>query len=97
MIDYADKLFEKYIERKPRCEAVRLTYENVWDVAQFLMSMGYQVNVSTGTNGITLQGERDNTGFTASVEQADALVLSGGFDVSVVPGREFSHGWEKEL
>lgn len=95
---YSDKLFEPFVERKTRCQAVMLRYENVWEVAQLLVARRYETKISWGgADGLTLEAQREDTGFRAIVEHGDALVLNGYDDVEYVPGAEFRRAWEREI
>jgi hypothetical protein len=94
---YNDKLFEKYIERKPRCKAVELRQSNVWDVAQYLVMQGWNTQVSWTDGDLKLDLKRDDVQLTASIEAGDALMINGYYDVELIPGSEFRRNWEKEL
>lgn len=96
-INYEDKLFSKYVERKTRCKAVELRYDNVWELAQFLGETGWKPQVSWTEEGVTLAAQRGDAAFIAHVERGDALILNGYCDVQMVNGRDFRHAWEKEL
>lgn len=85
-----------YVERQPRCEAVELRYENVWPVAQMLIQLGYEVNVRQAKEGLFLEAKRDDTSFTANVDNGDALIVNGYADLEHIAGAEFRRAWQKE-
>jgi hypothetical protein len=93
---YDDGLFEPFVERKTRCKAVMLRYENVWAVAQHLVARRYETKISWGSNGLVLEAQREDQSFKANVENGDTLMLNGYDDVEYVPGTEFRRAWERE-
>jgi len=84
-----------YIERKKRCEAVELRYENVWPAFQLLTNLGYEVDLRFSA-GLFLEAKREDHQFVADVEAGDALIITGYGDVEHVPGNEFRMAWEKD-
>lgn len=93
--DPFDGLFSIYTERKPCCEALELRQTNMFEAAQFLMDIGYDIKIASGVDGITLTAQRDDVGFVASVQNGDALVHDAYADVQVVAGPDFRKAWEK--
>jgi hypothetical protein len=92
-------LFDDFIERKPRCQAIQLCPDNVWKVAEFLQKEGYstKVNARIGEEHFTLEvGGYTNENLVANVDSRDALVYGGFGNISIIPGREFRQKWEKE-
>lgn len=97
MMNDPNTLFDAYIERKPRCRAVQVTHDNVWDVAQTLIERGYDVAVRSAKGMLFLEVQRDDTHFTVDVLKYDALKLRGdGYSVEYIPGQDFRSEWERE-
>ncbi len=92
-----DDLFLQFVERKQRCQAVMLQYENLWDVARWLhQKCGYETKVNA-SDGLTLEVLKNGQIlFTADAREGDAVIYRDIDNISVMPGREFRTTWERE-
>lgn len=95
----ADDLFDGYIERRPRCRAVRLNPGNAWQVAEFLRGLGLSTSVNANHSVFMIEVS-DATGtvlFQADANERDAVLYHADMSVSLVPGRDFVRLWEREV
>jgi hypothetical protein len=93
-----DKLFENFIERRPRCSAAVLRYETVWDIAKWLRGQGFGTKVISVGDVFALEVLLgDQVLFTADVNAGDTIVYRGEANVSHVPGRDFRTTWERDI
>lgn len=95
--DNPDDLFRSYVERRPRCNAVQVSHNNLWGVAAWLQRNGMGVDVQSGEHAmLRIKRRGEQADLIVNVNDADALVGDFYTNFVVVPGREFRERWERE-